>query len=134
MSHPVSYVEINSPDPAASHKFFASVFGWQLQPFATPDYLVAPHGDVPGVDTGLMKSMDGQPRTIPVIRIGDLTAATALVIQHGGQVVMEPFAIAGVGRGCYVLDPTGVLLGLHAYDADADAEAEAEAQAEAEAE
>jgi hypothetical protein len=34
-------------------------------------------------------------------------------------VAVPPFTIAGVGRGCYVLDPAGVLLGLHEYDADA---------------
>jgi hypothetical protein len=33
--------------------------------------------------------------------------------------VVEPFVIAGVGRGCYVVDPAGVLLGLHEYDVDA---------------
>ena len=33
--------------------------------------------------------------------------------------VVEPFTIPGVGRGSYVTDPAGVLLGLHEYDADA---------------
>jgi hypothetical protein len=27
--------------------------------------------------------------------------------------VVEPFAIPGVGRGCYFTDPTGVVVGLH---------------------
>ena len=34
-------------------------------------------------------------------------------------VVVEPFTITGVGRGCYIVDPAGVLLGLHAYDPNA---------------
>jgi predicted enzyme related to lactoylglutathione lyase len=34
-------------------------------------------------------------------------------------VVVEPFTIAGVGRGCYVIDPAGVLIGLHEYDPEA---------------
>jgi predicted enzyme related to lactoylglutathione lyase len=62
---PVSYVELNRPDLEASSRFFASVFGWELQPFATPEYLVAPHGDAFGVD--------GAPRTVPIIR-GEPTA------------------------------------------------------------
>lgn len=33
--------------------------------------------------------------------------------------VVEPFTITGVGQGCYVTDPAGLLMGLHAYDAAA---------------
>jgi predicted enzyme related to lactoylglutathione lyase len=32
-------------------------------------------------------------------------------------VVVPAFTIGGVGRGCYITDPAGVLLGLHEYDA-----------------
>ncbi|MEV4515918.1 hypothetical protein AB0K00_44045 [Dactylosporangium sp. NPDC049525] len=117
MTQPVSYVELHSPDPAATNAFMSAVFGWQPTPFAAPDYLVAPHGDAPGVDTGLLASQDGQPRAVPVIRVGALATATALVEEHGGQVVVEPFTLPGVGSGCYIVDPAGLLIGLHAYDA-----------------
>ncbi|WP_327009584.1 VOC family protein [Dactylosporangium sp. NBC_01737] len=116
MTQPVSYVELHSPDPAATNAFMSAVFGWQPTPFAAPDYLVAPHGDAPGVDTGLLASRDGQPRAVPVIRVDGLAAATALVKEHGGQVVVEPFTLPGVGSGCYIVDPAGLLIGLHAYD------------------
>ncbi|MGY1601913.1 VOC family protein [Geodermatophilus sp. SYSU D00815] len=82
MTRPVTYPEI-SPDLATSRRFFTAAFGWEPQPFAAPDHLVAPGGE------------------------------------HGGSVVVEPFVIAGVGRGCYVVDPAGVLLALHEYDPDA---------------
>jgi hypothetical protein len=55
------------------------VFGWEPQPFAAPDYLVAPRGDGPGATSRCRES-------------------------------------AGV---CYLTDPAGLLLGLHAYDASA---------------
>lgn len=118
MIQPVSYVEINSPDRATSERFLTDVFGWRFRPFADPGYLVADHGDADGVDTGLMASADGQPRAIPVIRVPSLDAATAEVERAGGQVVVPAFTVGGVGRGCYVTDPAGVLLGLHEYDAD----------------
>lgn len=117
MSQPVSYVEFNSPDLEATRTFLAEVFDWQFQPFAAPDYLVAPHGDAPGVDTGVMPSRDGQPRMIPVIRVADLDAALNLTTDHGGTVAVPPFTIPEVGRGAYILDPTGLLIGVHAYDA-----------------
>jgi predicted enzyme related to lactoylglutathione lyase len=30
--------------------------------------------------------------------------------------VVPPFAIGGVGRGAYLVDPAGVLIGVHMYD------------------
>ena len=119
MSTPVSYVEVQSPDLPASRGFFSAVFGWDPQPFAAPDYLVAPHGDAAGVDTGLLPSRDGQPRAIPVIRVPDLDAVLKATSEHGGTVVVPPFAIGGVGRGAYLTDPAGVLIGVHMYDPSA---------------
>jgi len=118
MTRPVSYIEINSPDLPRSAAFLSAVFGWEPQPFSAADYLVAPHGDAPGVDTGLMASLDGQPRCIPVIRVPDLTTALAAVTAHGGALVVAPFTLPGIGSRCYVTDPTGVLIGLHHYDVD----------------
>jgi uncharacterized protein len=119
MTLPVTYAEIHSPDLDASRTFFAEAFGWDLRPFAGPDYLVAPHGDGPGIDTGVLASRDGQPRTVPIIRVDTLDEATARVEANGGKVVVPPFSITGVGHGCYVVDPAGVLIGLHAYDPEA---------------
>ena len=116
MTQPVTYVEINSPDLAATDAFMAAVFGWQSRPFAAPDYLVAPHGDEPGIDTALLASRDGQPRAVPVIRVADLDKTLAEVADHGGTVVVPPFTLGGIGRGAYVTDPAGLLLGIHHYD------------------
>jgi predicted enzyme related to lactoylglutathione lyase len=116
MTVPVSYVELNSPDLARTTRFFEDVFGWEPQPFAAPDYLVAPHGDAPGVDAGLLASRDGAPRTVPILRVESLDATRAALEAAGGSVVVEPFEFPGVGRGCYCLDPAGVLFGLHEYE------------------
>jgi uncharacterized protein len=116
MTRPVTYVELNSPDLAATSTFMAEVFGWEPQPFAAPDYLVAPHGDGPGVDTGLLTSRDGNPRTVPIIRVDSITGLRDRLEAAGGTVVVEPFTMPGVGRGCYVTDPAGLLIGLHEYD------------------
>ena len=116
MPAPVTYLELNTADLPASAEFFTAVFGWTPQPFAAPDYLVAPHGDGPGIDTALLTSRDGQPRAVPVIRVPDLDGALDAVRAHGGTVVVPPFTLGGVGHGAYVTDPTGLLVGLHAYD------------------
>jgi len=116
---PVSYVELNSPDLEASVRFFRDVFDWEPQPFADPSYVVAPHGDAPGVDTGLLASRDGQPRAVAVLRVESMDETISRVTAAGGTVVVPPFEFPGLGRGCYVTDPTGILLGLHEYTAPA---------------
>lgn len=116
MTQPVYFVEINSPDLARSREFFVDVFSWDPQPFASADYLVAASGSAPGIDTALLASRDGQARTVPILRVDSLDHTTTLVRQHGGTVVVEPFVVTGMGRACYIIDPTGVLVGLHEYD------------------
>jgi predicted enzyme related to lactoylglutathione lyase len=98
MTRPVTFMEINSPDRERSSAFFSAAFGWELQPFASPDYLVAPSGDGPGIDTALLPSRDGVARAVPVVRVESLQEATERVQTDGGTVVVEPFAIAGISR------------------------------------
>jgi predicted enzyme related to lactoylglutathione lyase len=119
MTQPVYYVELNSPDPKQTKDFFAEVFGWDPQPFATADYLVAPAGEASGVDSAILPSRDGVPRVVPVIRVDSIDAAIVSSTAAGGTTVVDIFVIAGVGRGCYITDPTGLLIGLHEYDSSA---------------
>src|SRR3954454_3731521 len=105
MSAPVTYVELNSPDLEATTAFMRDVFGWEPQPFAAPDYLVAPHGDGLGVDAGLLSSRNANPRTFPVIRVDSLDELRERIESAGGTIVVEPFTLRGVGRGCYLTDP-----------------------------
>ena len=89
MTAPVTYVELNSPSLEATAAFMADVFGWEPQPFAAPDC-------VDSIDA-LRKHLESA----------------------GGTVVVEPFSMPGVGMGCYVTDPAGLLIGLHEYDVNA---------------
>jgi predicted enzyme related to lactoylglutathione lyase len=119
VTHPVSYLEINSPDLPRTRTFVEQVFDWHLKPFAQADYLVAAGRDAGGIDTGLLASRDGRARTIPIIRVDDLQGCLAAVVRHEGTVVVPPFSISGVGHGCYITDPAGVLIGIHYYDPSA---------------
>jgi predicted enzyme related to lactoylglutathione lyase len=116
MTLPVTYVEIHTPELEETQRFLSAVFGWQPQPFVISDYLVAAHGDGAGVDTGLTASRDGQPRCVPVINVASLDDAVDAVRANGGNQVVEPYDVPGVGRACYIIDPTGVLIGLHQND------------------
>lgn len=119
MNQPVTYVELHTADLPATSGFFDRVFGWEAQPFAHPGYLVAPATGGRGVDAGMLRSSDGQPRVVPVIAVPSLTVAMKSVEDNGGTIVVDPFVVPGVGRGCYGTDPSGLLFGLHENDVNA---------------
>ncbi len=127
MIQPVTFVEIHSPDMAATRTFMQATFGWDPQPFGTPEYLMAEHSGAPGIDTGLMASQDGDPHATPVIAVPDLDAAMAAVVANGGEIVYPRFDKGEAGGASYIVDPAGVLLGLaqmknETVDDDADEE------------
>ncbi|WP_211880495.1 hypothetical protein [Pseudarthrobacter albicanus] len=91
------------------------MFGWDPEPFAAPEYLVAQHGGAGGVDSAILPSRDGQPRAVPIIRVADLDATLADVEAKGGRIVVPAFELGQLGKACYITDPAGLLLGLHYY-------------------
>ena len=101
-----------------AHGAAPSVFGMQTRPqlCGVVDRIGMAMHDLPlGIDTAL-PSRDGTARAVPVLRVESLADTAQRVRTLGGTVVVEPFSIPGVGRGCYVVDPAGVLIGLHEYD------------------
>lgn len=116
----VTYVEFNSGDLEATADFYRSVFAWDPQPWGADDYLVASHGDEPGLDTGITTSQDGQPLTVATLNVDDLEGYMAKVIMAGGEIVVPKFTIPGVGHACYFTDPTGMIVGMHQPDPDAE--------------
>ena len=112
----VTYVEFNVPDLEKARDFYSAVFGWDPQPFGGEDYYSVSHGDEPGIDTGLAKSQDGQPLTVATITVESVDALAAKVVENGGEIVVEKFAIPYVGYAAYFKDPNGIIVGLHEYN------------------
>jgi hypothetical protein len=108
----INFVEFNVGDVEASRKFYREVFGWDPQPWGE-DYFVAAHGDEAGIDTGITASPDGEPVTVAVISVDDIAGALAKVLMAGGDILVTPFDIPGVGKAAYFADTNGVLVGLH---------------------
>ena len=114
----ITYVEFNVENVEESQRFYKDVFGWDPQPWGQDDYLVASHGDEPGIDTGITPSPDGEPITVATITVDDLAGYMAKVIVAGGEIVVPKFSIPGVGNACYFTDTQGVVVGMHEYVAE----------------
>ena len=88
------------------------MFGWSLTDFG-PSYACTMTADV---DLGLQGDMAEAPTApLPVVRVDDLEAAQAAVLQAGGVVVQPIFAFPG-GRRFHFTDPGGMELAVMQVD------------------
>lgn len=119
----VVHFEFSSPDPNISSAFFQEVFGWTFNKWGegAEDYWLVQTGpkEELGINGGLMRHLDGQPRTVNTIEVANVDDTLAKVVEQGGQVALPKMPIKGVGYLAYCLDPQGVLFGIMHTDTSA---------------
>jgi predicted enzyme related to lactoylglutathione lyase len=117
MNRPVHF-EYHSSKPEVTQAFFEKVLGWKFARW-NPDHeywLVDTGSGEPGINGGLMRSRDGQPRTVNTVHVADLDEMVKKVEAAGGRVVVPKMAIAGVGWLIYCMEPMGNLIGMMQED------------------
>ncbi|PWK13183.1 VOC family protein [Tumebacillus permanentifrigoris] len=123
MNNRVLHFEIHVEDPVKAGEFYKDVFGWKIESWGGGDepYYLVSTGDenTPGINGGLMKSMDGQTRTVNSILVPDVDEYVAKVVAAGGTVALPKMPIPGVGYLAYLIDPQGVLFGITHMDPEA---------------
>lgn len=110
------WVELGTPDMEATAAFYGELFGWEIpeQPNSQQlgGYRRAKKGgkDVAGVSP-LMS--EGQPPAWSTyISVADAAATMAAVGEAGGQVIVEPMDVVGLGTMAVFTDPTGAVCGV----------------------
>lgn len=121
MNRPVHF-EIHSSDPEKVGAFYSKVFGWTFHKWdgpqdywlvgTSPDRAMGPSAAHHGIDGGIMRSRDGQARTVNTVEVANVDEACKAVLAAGGQVVVPKMAIPGVGWLAYGTDPTGNIFGM----------------------
>ena len=104
-----SWVDLASPDVAASVAFYGDLFGWQA-PELPPEaggYRMFELDGVPVAGCGPIM-MDGQPPAwTTYVSVDDADAAVAAVTVAGGTVFVPPMDVLDVGRMAVFADTTG---------------------------
>jgi uncharacterized protein len=113
----VVHFEITADEPERATKFYRDVFGWEIQKWAGPeDYWLLKTGEgEPGIDGGLLRRTDnkpGMPYVVNTLQVSSVDEYAARVTAGGGEVVVPPFAIPGVGRLAYCRDTEGNVFGI----------------------
>jgi predicted enzyme related to lactoylglutathione lyase len=109
-----AWVDLASPDPAASNAFYATLFGWEAddQGPDTGHYVVFRKQGKMVAGSSLMM-MDGQPPAwTTYVGVDDADATVDLAKKAGAMVLVEPMDVMDLGRMAVFTDPTGAALAV----------------------
>ena len=118
MPNDVAHFAVTADDVERARTFYERAFGWSFETFGPPDfYNVQTSGDdaivgaleLRGEHTGPMRGF------ICTIAVEDVAAAAEAVCAAGGQIVLEPFEIPGVGTLIQFRDSEDNLVGAMQY-------------------
>lgn len=115
MQRPV-FFEIPTRNAERSQSFYSTLFGWKFTKYdGMDDYWLISTGEGPGIDGGLTARPGAVTNTVDV---PSLSAAISTVKTEGGNIVVEPMEIPGVGMLAYCTDPDGNVFGIIQPPAD----------------
>ena len=112
MDHKIVHVELSAVDRKALSKFYADVFGWEIEHMDYMNYSTFKAGD--GVGGGFNPVSEQNPAgTVTIyIETDDVTASLKEVEKSGGTIIMPEAEIPKYGKFGMFRDPQGNLIGL----------------------
>jgi len=118
MGQPVAFFEVISPDQERAQKFYAELFGWQVNADpAMGGYAMVDTGAGEGaVGGGIGASSEPGDAGVKIyMRVDDLETYLGRAEQQGGRRVMPPMELpGGFGTIAVIADPDGNRVGLWA--------------------
>lgn len=113
----VVHFEISADQPERASRFYATVFGWDIQKWEGPvDYWLASTGEGPGIDGAIKRRPSPDVSTVNTIEVPSLDESLAIVEKSGGTVLMPKTVIPGIGYHAYCRDTEGNIFGIMQSD------------------
>lgn len=108
------WVDIGVPDIPKAAAFYAGVFGWDIQDTGPEGggYRMCTLGSRPVAGIGAQAAPDSGVYWTTYLASADADLTAAEIKAAGGQVMMAPFDVMGVGRMFIAADPGGALFGV----------------------
>jgi len=110
-----SWVDLSSPDPAASQEFYRSLFGWEIEDSGPEmgNYGMCLLGGRPVAGIGpQMGGGDAPPAWLTYLAVDDVEKTAEAIASNGGTVVAPPMDVGDAGRMAVAQDPTGAVFGI----------------------
>ena len=115
MSARVIHFEIPANEPEKLTKFYADLFGWQIQKADMPGpayYFCSTGKDGPGIDGAIMQRMHPQQPWMNYVNVDSIDATVAKATKMGAESVLPKTEVPGMGWYAALKDPQGNLCGL----------------------
>ena len=108
------WLDISVPDTAAAKEFYGAVMGWDFNDMGPgyANYVIAGRNGVAAAGIGVQQSPDQPVRWLMYLASDDAAATAQAVRAHGGQVMLEPMPMPGLGTMCMAADPQGAGFGI----------------------
>ena len=111
MGHAVVHFEILGPDGEALQRYYADLFGWEVDASNPMKYgMVQPIS--PGIGGGVGPSEDGSTLVTFYVGTDDLQASLDKAESLGGKTLQRPTDIPGGPSVAMFADPQGNVIGL----------------------
>jgi predicted enzyme related to lactoylglutathione lyase len=111
MGHAVVHFEILGPEGAVLQKYYADLFGWDVDANNPMNYgMVQP--TAPGIGGGIGPSQEGSAFVTFYVETDDVQASLDKAESLGGKTVQPPMDIPGGPKIALFADPQGNVIGL----------------------
>jgi hypothetical protein len=107
--HSFIWVDLVTPNPEASQKFYAKLFGWEQVGFDNYTMFTKDSAKTAGM---MVDKNSAVPEWVSYVYVQDADQAARDVVAQGGTILAEPTELMGQGRMAIVQDPTGVTFRL----------------------
>jgi predicted enzyme related to lactoylglutathione lyase len=112
MANQVIHAEVLGRDGAALQRFFADVFGWNIDANNPGGYGMTSNEET-GIVVGVGPTQDGGPGHVTFyVRVPDIDATLETATKLGGRVIMPKFNPSPDATLALVADPEGHIIGL----------------------
>lgn len=114
MAKQVLHIEFHNTKPGENAKWYANLFGWDVQEWPQYNYSTVRWADNPSGGAGFGEAGDEFPAGTIIIYIesDDVQADLERVIAAGATLVAPPMDLPGVGTMGFFRDPEGTVTGL----------------------
>jgi uncharacterized protein len=112
MGYPVTWFEINGPEPKQTSKFYSDLFGWHTQSVPEDYTLIDTHGGS-GINGGIGQTKTGQsPHTVIYVEGPDIQALLDKAVSMGAKTVLPRTVVPEMATYAQFTDPFGNFVGL----------------------
>jgi predicted enzyme related to lactoylglutathione lyase len=113
------WAELLTKDQTAAIRFYRSLFGWDINPSPNPEHggynMIQIQGNgIGGIMqmTAQMQTIAGNSQWVPYVGVPNIEGSAREAQSLGGEILVPPTSIDGVGRFAYLKDPTGGVFGI----------------------